>query len=113
MSDYVNAIGQLGWIKEYVELLAAPAETQFRWLVENGYRTVELWYQLDGAVPSWLPFLREHVEVRVELENALLGLLECIEDTDHGNVWGDEEDSLHEPEWEVIRERAHAVLPLF
>jgi hypothetical protein len=88
MSDYENAVGQLGGIKEYVELLAAPAEVQFKWLVENGYATAELWNQLSDAVPAWLPFLREHVEVSADLEDALLDLLEFLNSTDHGNVFG-------------------------
>lgn len=113
MSDLENAVSSYQTIRRYVEILASSPEVQFDWLVENGYTTAEMWDQLDGSVPSWFPFLRLHVAVSEDLEHALLDFLAFLETTDHGEVWGDEIESLRLPVWDEIRRRASAVLPLF
>jgi hypothetical protein len=113
MSDYENAVGQREAIKDYVEMHAAPTDVQYRWLVDEGYPTAELWNQLGHAVPYWFDFLREHDQIAQGLEDALLGLMKVLEESDHGIVWGDELISLQQPEWDVIRDRAREVLLLF
>lgn len=111
MGDYESALGSVRIMEECVGLLAAPAKLQYRWLVQNGYPTSELWNQLDAAVPSWFPVIREHLELSNEVEDALVDLLSFL-DTTEDPAWGDDLDALQNPAWDHIRERALAVLAL-
>lgn len=48
----------LAALKDSVEMLAAPAETQVAWLHAKGFPVDELALQLDDEVPGWLALLR-------------------------------------------------------
>jgi hypothetical protein len=64
----------LGQLREMVDLLAAPAPIQERWLMQERLPVGELALQLDDAVPGWFARLATEGLLTLEAEQALLAL---------------------------------------
>jgi hypothetical protein len=101
----------LAQLRESVELLAAPAADQERWLAEERYPVDELALQLDDAVPQWFPRLSKAGLLTEQAQAALRALLDAL---DFGGparsaLWT--EEALYDAvEWEQVRDMAGRAL---
>jgi len=102
----------LGQLREFVELLAAPAATQEAWLKKGRWPVDELAMQLDDAVPAWFPRLTEAGLLSAKAQQVLVVLLAALDDfsgRQNAALWT--KDALYDaPQWQGVRDLAGRAL---
>jgi hypothetical protein len=102
----------LDQLREFVELLAAPAADQERWLVGHRVPVDELALQLADAVPQWFPRLSKAGLLTEDAKEALLELdaaLSSFGGRANAPLWTD--DALYvADQWQRVRDLASRAL---
>jgi hypothetical protein len=102
----------LAQLRESVELLAAPAAYQERWLADQRYPVDELALQLADAVPSWFPRLSNVHLLTEDAKRALRALddaLSSFSGPADSALWT--EDALYSADqWLRVRDLARCAL---
>jgi hypothetical protein len=101
----------LAQLRETVELLAAPAADQERWLAEERYPVDELALQLDDAVPQYFPRLSNAGLLTEDAQQALRALLDALSfgGPPPSALWT-EEALYNADEWQHVRDVAARAL---
>ena len=110
MSNEITPRELLGQLRECVVILAAEPRDQLAWLDAHGFPVVEMWAQLEDAVPGWFPRLEENGQITEAGKAAVIALLDVLRSHDNPALWEDEVLSLQEPEWQQIRAQARSAL---
>lgn len=104
----------LGQLRSEIELIAAPAADQERWLIDHKYPADEMALQLDDSILTFLPRLRHEGLMPARLDAALRALdahFESFSGSSNAVRWT-EEALYHDPAWAQARQLARPILDL-